>query len=739
MNLPITFVRQRAMLGYGRQIRGRQPWRLARSVCLAAGAFAVCFGLTLCAMEYSNVHWVQSHAQDLLAKPPTASAKASFLVANGFQTIQHRQVFVVVVLPLNRHAPVPPGLKEWPEAGHAAVSPSVKALIGHGRSPFGPIQMTIGQGGLETSTDYRVYVRPTPAAATRYEMTPASGFGRAADPVSSVGLGYLSQTQMSNTLGLVLLALVAPGLVAVSAGSGIGSHTSRRRSARLRAIGASRIDLTIIRWADSGGALAIGVAAATLLTVTLISVPVRISAVNALTHPAALRAYPILIGAAVLLGAAIILVLQLPAAFAWRRSKYERPFQEVDQPSNFRAALGLVAAIACVWLPEQLVGVQQLLAYLICVGIVAVTTPVMASIAIRQLGTFLVRVSTEWGSAGALLAGRQLVARPSRTGRLIFCIVVSILCVGQIQMWTSLLGSSYYSSEYAQQVVRGTAMASASGALPARTGAFVDRLPRGTGYLVFDTTASTPRQPRFRSTVYGSCASLRTIGASCSTSGGTVVLSRLSRRQQVIVGEAIPPSGILVAKMSTFGSIPSHGEAAARRLVLVSTNGERLNSTLLISRSFTYVAGGLELQPVGDEWITQANVNLNRSTWVMLYGVFGVLILIAAAACVMVSDVVVTAQRVAGLGAVFGRGRWPLSYTLWSTGLPVAIGGTIAALAYYWLPVSMTAPEARLVPSAQLAWVFACASTVVGVVATAVGASTVFRMVRNWRPGEYET
>lgn len=181
-------------------------------------------------------------------------------------------------------------------------------------------------------------------------------------------------------------------------------------------------------------------------------------------------------------------------------------------------------------------------------------------------------------------------------------------------------------------------------------------------------------------------------------------------------------------------------EAEGAQLNLVSIDGADLLVDELQKASYLFV-GGLGLRSVGDEWLGAGVIASQRATWVITWGLAGILPLIAVAALVLAADALISARETAPLAALFDRRRWLVGVSAWRVWLPVSLAGIVAALAYLVLPMSVSERSASLAfytPSITFAWVSALLCVVVGLGVALGSAQSIAVAARGWRPGQAE-
>ncbi|WP_329219073.1 hypothetical protein OG352_21800 [Streptomyces sp. NBC_01485] len=149
----------------------------------------------------------------------------------GSDSLQgERRFSVVYISPHSGIAPLPPGVRHWPEPGEAVPSPALlKAGAGeHIERRYGKPAGTIGQDGPEDPGEWLAYVRPAAELSSRQPTEIVTGFGPSAGSTAQglePGSGRADDRPEWMFLAAVTGLLLLPGFALLIAAMCLGSPT----------------------------------------------------------------------------------------------------------------------------------------------------------------------------------------------------------------------------------------------------------------------------------------------------------------------------------------------------------------------------------------------------------------------------------------------------------------------------------------------------------------------------------
>lgn len=714
-------------------------WGGPRAVAQCLGALLVCIGLAAMVVEADYTALRQERSDAITPVIAQSDADAQVLYRfGGFASIDNRPVTVVVIAPVSEDSPLPPGVEAWPEPGEAVVSPALaEDLVGDRADLFGPVAGTIGPEGLEVPRERRVYMRPTEEALDEASMTGVSGFGGDNPTGSFYGEGYLNASPQSVVQALLVGTLVLPGMVALVVGSGINGEERIRQSRTLMALGLQRRHLAAIDAVEGLSAVLVGTALGALLVGAACLVDVSVPALDAAFPAADTRHAGTWLVIAVLAALLVSLGTVVGARLAQRQLVTMRAHPHRMGRLHLRALACAVAAVITVWVPLQSRdGYVRLLSYLIGVGVVALTIPALVSMVVTAIGSLTARMGLRIGSTGTLVGGRQLERLAQRSTRLAIGVCFAVLAAGQVQLFSSAMGTEYYQA-IRQASVYGTTVlqASGSGVPESAIHSLLDSLPEGAdpAWITY-SEPSDPAAP-VRATLHATCDTLTAIDLSCA-SGQTEVSAMTSLVAQQLGGYSLDGS-IDIQPLSS--DTPTDVGDDTTQMFIVSTTGADLDAESL-QRSANRVAPGLQLDTPQQVWVSGGSLSALRSSWTIALGSLGLVGIFGALCASVVGDSASTARALAPVGALTGSSGLPGGAATWRTAVPLLVSGIIAIIAYYLLPTGLrigsgVVEGATYFEPSRVYVLVVVAVTVLGTALASMSARhSARRTTRSWRP-----
>lgn len=689
----------------GLMLSGRGPWARLRSVGLCVGSMVLVLGAASLVLQETYAHQRQVRADQIRPHLASAGQTANLLISfPGFTQLDDRPVAVISIWPLRRDAPLPPGVSRWPEPGEAVVSPAVASDL-HTDDPavFGKLAGVIAPQGLEVPRERRVYLRPTAAALVSSEMQPATGFGRSDRNGFGYGTGLLYAAPPWQVYLLLIATLLIPALVALGVAAGLDGDTRARRNRLLTVLGADARHLSIVDVAEAWPAIAIGTVFGAGLVTLLCAIDVQLPMLDALLSAADARAaWPQLV-LAVMIAHSLAIATVLAVRQRNRVDRGGPMFTLRQDRQNIRAAICIIAASTTIWLPGQSDSAPfRMVVYTTGVLIVGVTLPALVGILLATAGERVAEWGTRRGSVGSIVAGRRLQLFPIRTTRLALGVCFSVLILGQVQLWTSQLGSQYYQALRDRADLGATVVGAGNTSYGPGMRAFLDGLEpsiQPVWVSVHEPAAGDP-QPTPAIRINASCAALTALNAGCSSTPSTLRSNPSPPLAHILEwGHGIGTVQLIREEVPDLTRL-SQEEA---QLLLMSTTGQDLPLARLQREAYTLVQGGLRLDTLGQGWVT-AGTNLKiRANWTVMLGLIGVAVVVIGTGCAMAGDVITSARESAPLALLTERRRWLIVLACWRTTLPSTLAGTAGALAYLILPAGLADGDSSMTPSITFA------------------------------------
>ncbi|MFH9426448.1 hypothetical protein [Streptomyces sp. NPDC017529] len=649
-----------------------------------------------------------------------------------FDTVGHTQHSIIFIEPLTHDAPLPPGLKHWPQPGQAAVSPALADALkesgDHDR--YGQTVEQITPEGLAVPRERLAYIRPTQHLGKPPFLQPIAGFGRDDAPAA---VGDKLWVQPLSTFAPALIGLVlAPAAVLVVIAARIGSAGRDRRTALLQAMGATG---SARAWVNIGESLMPVLAGAGLGTLVL-AVPLfsdlRVPVVGFQLAASDLHRWAWVLAATVAIAVAAVLTAVVLVQPKSARPGSTRPKAAKGRATTRMALLCpvmLLLAVRGTDLIGDAFAPLYLLVYTIGVIGTLVTLPAVVALAVTVAGRTLVRLARKVGSPGMLVAGRWSATSPGVVTRMVATVIVAIGLVAQVQLWSSRLNPDMQAAATTHSRIGDQVVTARGTFTPQRAADFttaVQRISPG-GAQVIGLTPGPGGVP----TLTGTCPAFISLGLACDGKQRTVQASDGTPALQELIrwyGRAADKATVL----------PQNAAVTADRipalLVAVSTDQSDLSVERLRHLAYAKLSVAPDVDVLGGDWLKGAAPQERLATWVMFLGVTGVLFLALGAALNNLSDFLRFASTVAPISVLTGRRTVFYSVAAWAILVPFLLAGCLGALAAVWLGSPLTRPGG----GAQMSWpVLGSGIVVVEFLAVLFwlwAASISTRTAGRWRP-----
>jgi hypothetical protein len=691
---------------------GRRAGRAAeagtiRYVALALAAFAMC--LSAVAVAAIDITYSARLEREIARAPVTHLAESGrqpvALWGAGFDTVDDRQYSVVFVEPLIDSAPLPPGLAAWPKPGQAILSPGLtEAGKQEGiATRFGTMAGTIGPAGLSAPDERLAYVRPPRGLVPRSIMQQIEGFGSPSQPPLGDGLFVLPASMF---LSAVTVLMIVPALVFLLVAARTGAKGRDQRFALLATLGGGR---TARAWMSLGDALMPalvgslgGMAVAGLITITDLRVPF----VNyALAAGDMKQSLGLLIISCLIAGLVTVLVAVASDWAQPRRGRGVRPTGQRRPPVRIAALAPFMVLLATRGPDffEPGTPLHMLVNYAGVIGTL-LTLPAVVGLGAAVLGKWLVAVARLRRLGGTLLAGRWMAGHPATVARTTAGIIAAICLLVQTQVWTTFLSSEV-------RTARAAIAVAGDGIQLAKVKADVSAAQLNAFYRSIADTAlplllvNSPSARELRIT--GSCAVLERVDLDCAAANRIDERVRQSR-MRLLIDIADTPG------YSVVSSVGDPARAAVARdaftlTVLVAAKGAALDRPAVEAAAYRTLPGGADVSKVGGDWLIGANVPADHARWVVLLGMFGLVVLALTCALGALAEFVRWSRILAPVSVLSGSRRVFWSCAAWSVSVPVLLAGAVAIPMAVLLAVPQTSGGHSSV-SRPLLW--ACVSGV---------------------------
>jgi hypothetical protein len=648
----------------------------------------------------------------------------------GFDTVDDRQYSVVFIEPLVPGAPLPPGVTRWPGPGQAILSP---ALIDAGsreaiRSRFGTVAGTIGTAGLSVPGERLAYVRPPAGLLPTSIMQDVEGFGSPSQPPLGDGLFVQSE---STFLIMVACLTLLPAVVLLAIAIRTGAKRRDERFALIATLGGGRTARALISLGDMAVPIVAGVlgglGVAAILATFDLHIPFadfRLAATDMSGSIGTLISACLLAG---LISAAAVVGVD---TLGLGRSRSTRPGPRRRAPVRAAALAPLMLLVATrgpdLFTPGSPL---HLLVNYIGVAGTLLTLPAVVGLGARTFGSLLALAARRLRLSGSLLAGRWMAAEPAALSRATAGIIAVVCILIQVQVWTNFLGSPVRDARAAVaiagpglQIVK-----TKSDASPAQLADFYAAI---SDFALPIELMNDPSTKTLR--IVGSCPALRLIDLPCQSPAQAEVQPHQARTRMLIDIADTPGYSVVTAVADPADQVAD--KSGFSLAVLVTANGTALDRPAVEAAAYRTLPGGADVSRVGGDWLIGANVNADHGRWIIVLGVFGVVVLALACALGALAEYTRWSRVLAPVGVVSGTRRVFWTAAAWSVFVPIAFAGAIATPIGTLLAFPQTEGGWSSVSPSLLA---ACALGIgfIGLVVYAWALKASRDITRQWLPG----
>jgi hypothetical protein len=112
--------------------------------------------------------------------------------------------------------------------------------------------------------------------------------------------------------------------------------------------------------------------------------------------------------------------------------------------------------------------------------------------------------------------------------------------------------------------------------------------------------------------------------------------------------------------------------------VLVSATGGDLDRSAVEAAAYRTLPGGADVSAVGGDWLVGASVNADHSRWVVLLGIFSMVVLALACTLGALGEYVRWSRVVAPVSVLAGNRRVFWSSAAWSVFIPILLAAMVA-------------------------------------------------------------
>ncbi|MFE5723455.1 hypothetical protein [Streptomyces erythrochromogenes] len=694
----------------------------ARFIALACATLAVSLVVSAFALIFAA--YEGRDARDAARSPVHApeAAKARLLFRPTFDVVENLQFQVIYLYPLRDDAPLPPGVSEWPAPGQAVLSP---ALVAAGQDEgietrYGDAVATIGEEGLASPSERFAYVRPFEApAADDDRMWPVAGFG--APGPSGLGEGMFVKPVFL-LLGIAAFLAAIPAAALSASAARAGSDGRDQRTALLEALGGGRWVRAAINMGEASLPVAIGALAAAGASTWVLThdtalpwVEYTLATVDARRWWWALAASPLLAAGLVLL----TVVLMHPPQNRGEgvrprlvRSRLPRWWPYLCPFMVFLAVQGPGLA------PSPAV---RLLVYVTGVGGTILTLPSLIGLAAVAGGHALARAGRRTGRSGALVAGRWAAAWPGVTVRLTAGVVIAFVLVGQTQLWvTRNTGPAVQAQETVKRVGTSAVLLEVRDDKPLPP-AFLDALPSGVQALRLSIDRKTAAAE-----INGSCEALDLLALTCTPEATPVELRSADLRVRELASWDTPGQGLSVRQAAVpRGSV----------VVLVGERHHQISVPAVKEAANRHLGMAVPVESIAGSWLTSANLDNRQGLWVLLFGVFAVVVITISIVVSNIAEFFRFSRQVTALSVLSGNRTIYLSTAFFALFVPLLAASLIGLATHYWLATPMTAGAyADASHSEPILGVVLGATVAMGVLVWVWGAYGAVRLTYRWRP-----
>ncbi|MEV0262783.1 hypothetical protein AB0I49_15780 [Streptomyces sp. NPDC050617] len=665
------------------------------------------------------------------ARNPVMAAKGQqpkALWNRYWENYQGRQFSVVVVEPLTKDAPLPPGLQRWPGPGESALSPALAdgPPSEDFRNRYGKMSARIGEAGLATPGERLAYTRPGKAMLGSSYLDKITGFG---SPGPTFGDLRLIEPEQQLQLLMLLAALVFfPAIALAVAAARMGAQGQDHRTAVLRALGANRTALASVSIGAAAAPVLLGAVVGIVAILPFLIWNVRLPWIDFTLAATDLRQALGTLAAATVAALAVMLLLVVLV----------HPRQETGS-TRVRAGVGgrirrlalsacpIFAVLALVM--GSLGGSGSALGYLVAVAGVWATAPSVIGWGISRLAPRLAAAARKRGDSARLIASRTLAAHPGVIVRLVAALVIAIGVVGQTQLISSLLSTRSGDPDLLRSD-KPQSMALVQAADRARPGPqFRAALPEGSHLVALGHSGRETNGDGAARIVQAPCPDLRALSLPCPPAGeqATVPFGDLDQR-------------LKTATYTYFGNTAATVRAGETTRLdqedawyVVFTRADRpLDIPAVKKAARLALSTDANVKPMleGDKSFTLGY----QSRWLPFLGAAGTVVLSTAMIFAAFSEYLRFARSLAPLAVLTGNSRVFRTTAAWTLGAPVAAAGVLGLAVYAVLGQAVTGGPYGATLSAELCLSLFVMALIAAAALTWIAGREAERTSSRWKP-----
>lgn len=646
-----------------------------------------------------------------------------------------RQFTLVYLIPSDDDAAPPPGLPRWPAPGEAFLSPALldadpTGTIQHRYGTFGGL---IGDAGLADANEWFAYVRPFDdrIITETDRRTEISGFGRVVTEEDPGRTTALLEYGPSDLHQLLLWCVGLPAAVLVAVAARIGAEARDRRLALLDAIGAPRRARALFLAGEAVPPVAVGALTGGLVALVPVIWDVTLPVVRYRVWSDDIA--PVAGQLPFAVGAGILLVIGVAVASAWRRGPVSQASIRVvaRQPRLWPKLVFALALAGSIWTATTAyqrggveIGSYLGQAFLLCTGIVLVTTPSVLASAAIPVGRLVAGLGRRSDNVAALVGGRWLHHRWSALARMGAAATIGLSLAALISVTVGNPARAAEGSIVRQQIGTGIITVRDTGGLDSYH-ELVDAVGAQHALIVVLDEQNQP-------VLVGHCEAIAQLGEVSSCPSGPAEWDSV-----------IAAAGVLGnALVNGYGTILFAGEP---RLSTTAADGTVVGALVLdadLEQSVADVAKaafatlGIADVHASSQYAVEGEANYARVfLWFILFLAAGMLLLFTSTVLGSLDVFALQARNLGPVGALSSGPRLYLGIASWNIGiafgLAAAGGGALAmVLSFLFIRLRNTGlplPWPTVLAGVGIVLVLAAAMTLwCGIVAT--------KAARRWRP-----
>lgn len=578
--------------------------------------------------------------------------------------------------------PLPAGVPVWPEPGQAVISPALAELLEDEGVPdrFGEVIAVLDESTLASPGELIVYARSPLPWLNERDGQRVSGFGVGpGEPYDSFTGEVLYDRSVMEFWSLAVLLMWLPGLLAAFSAARVADSATRRRHVLLARLGAGRRHRMLIALPPALSAAAASVVVSAVGLTWLATGIRRIPLHGFLLDGAVVRGMlPVLAAAALLMpliGVALVAWISAGRLGSLDATRLTVP---PDQRATVRSIALLVTLAAQPWLVGSGNLLLAMAGTVVGAAVVVLCLPGALADLARLVARRRARRALATGHAGAFVAWRMTAARPQALARLAGALAGLVIIVAHAVVVMSLfLGPDVATRQVAAQV--GEAAAEVELEVTDDRSAREARRLADEGGLVplrvdLDFTERSAQ-------VIASCPGLQELGIACENVAlagrGPVWLTAL------LDWYAIDRAEVVVAEPDQHVADP---DSTTLSMMLLSDPGGGAVDVERFDRD-AYLSAEV---PLGADrlfggWLRGAADLVTKASWVYVFGVPGVMVLLLVGALTWAAVTIEETQRVLASPVLSGQREVLDAVALIRIAVPVALGGVAGALLSGWL------------------------------------------------------